>query len=91
MSQRHLPTQLQKLPNSRKGNQLNFKLRKPRIESNLKEKCAIIDEAKRRGFKPESVERTLNRVNQTQLADEFGVRNHQQDTLESQRSEAEIS
>ena len=32
------------------------------------QKCAIIDEAKRRGFKPDSVE-----VNQTQLADEFGV------------------
>lgn len=34
---------------------------------------AIIDEAKRRDFKPDNVERTLNRVNQTQLADEFCV------------------
>ena len=57
-------------------------LKKPRVELNLKNhrvelslklKCVIIDEAKRRGFKPDSVERTLNRVNQTQLAEECGV------------------
>ena len=75
-SKRQLPTQLRKLPSSRKGKKLTpaeLQAKKPRVELNLKQKCAIIDEAKRRGFKPDSVERTLSRVNQTQLAKEFEV------------------
>ena len=55
----------------------NFKLKtKPRVELTLKQKCAIINEAKRRDFQPENVKRTLNCVDQTQFAKEFDVRYH---------------
>lgn len=47
--------------------------KKPRVELTLRQKSDMIDEAKKRGFKPDSVERTLSRVNQTQLAKEFNV------------------
>ena len=76
MSQRQFPAQLRKLSSSRKGKKLTpaeLRAKKPRVELSFKQKCAIMDEVKRRGFQPESVERTLNRVNQTQLAEEFGV------------------
>ena len=69
MSQRRLPAQF-KAPSSRKGKKqtsLELQAKKPRLELSLKLKCAIIDEAKKRGFQPENVERTLNQVNQTQL------------------------
>ena len=55
-------------PASRKGKQLTpaqLLARKPRVELTLKRKCEIIDEAKKRGFKPDIMERTLNRINQT--------------------------
>ncbi len=47
--------------------------KKPRVELSLKDKCDIIEEAKTRGFRPESVELTLTRLNQTELAAKFGV------------------
>ena len=50
-----------------------LRAKKPRVELSLKQKYVIIDEAKRRGFRPDSVERTPNLVNQTQLAEEFWV------------------
>ena len=67
-----MPAHLRELlgSSSRKGKQLTpaqLLARKPRVELTLKRKCEIIDEAKKRGFKPDSMERTLNRVNQTQL------------------------
>ena len=73
-----MPAHLRELPgsSSRKGKQLTpaqLLARKPRVELTLKRKCEIIDEAKKRGFKPDSMERTLNRVNQPQQAEEFGV------------------
>ena len=73
-----MPAHLRELPgsSSRKGKQLTpaqLLARKPRVELTLKRKCELIDEAKKRGFKPDSMERTLNRVNQTQPAEEFGV------------------
>ena len=72
-----MPAHLRELPgrSSRKRKQLTpaqLLVRKPRVELTLKRKCEIIDEAKKRGLKPDSLERTLNRVNQTQLAEEFG-------------------
>ena len=45
---------------SRKGKQLTpapLLARKPRVELTLKRKCEIIDEAKKRGFKPDSMEK----------------------------------
>jgi hypothetical protein len=51
---------LRKVPSSRKGKMLIP------AELQAKQKCAIIDEAKRQGFRPDSVERTLN----PQLAEE---------------------
>ena len=59
MSQRQLPAQLRKLPSSRKRKKLTpaeLWARKPRVELSLKWKCAIINEVKRRGFKPDSVD-----------------------------------
>ncbi len=49
MSRRHQPAQLKKLPNSRKGKKLTqaeLLAKKPRVELSVKDKCAIIDEAK---------------------------------------------
>jgi len=71
MSQRQLPAHFRGTPASRKGKKLTpaqLQAKKPQVELTLKQKSDIIDEAKRRGFKPDSVEQTLSRVNQTQLA-----------------------
>lgn len=75
MSQRQLPAQLREQCSRKrkKLTQAQLKARKPRVELTLKQKSDIIDEAKKRGFKPESVKSTLNRVNQTHLAEQFGV------------------
>ena len=66
-----MPAHLRELPgsSSRKGKQLT----PAQLLASVKRKCEIIDEAKKRSFKPDSMERTLNGVNQTQLAEEFGV------------------
>ena len=47
--------------------------KKQRVELTLKQKCDVIDQAKKQGFLPDSVESTLVRVNQTMLAKQFNV------------------
>ncbi len=47
--------------------------KKPRVELTLKQKSDMIDEAQKRGFNSDHVERTLCRVNQTKLAKDFNV------------------
>ncbi len=69
-----MPAHLKQI-SSRKGKKqtpAQLSARKSRVELTLKQKCEIIDEAKKRGFKPETIG-TLNRVHQTQLAEKCGV------------------
>ena len=47
--------------------------KKQRVELTVKQKCDVIDQAKKQGFLPDSVESTILRVNQTMLAKQFNV------------------
>ena len=47
--------------------------KKQKVELTVKQKCDVIDQAKKQGFLPDSVESTLFRVNQTLLAKQFNV------------------
>ncbi len=94
MNKRQVPAHLKQV-SSRKGKKqtpAQLSARKSRVELTLKQKCEIIDEAKKRGFKPETIG-TLNRVNQTQLAEKnwCNQENNQQGALESKRPETEVS
>ncbi len=67
MSQTQLTSQFRN-STSRKGMKMTpaqLLAKKPRVEVTLKQKSGMIDEAQKRGFKLDHVERTLFRVNQT--------------------------